>query len=166
MLKRTMRWVHDRVKEHDIKGRTLDIGSHNVNGGIISNFEDYIGIDLQGGRNVTMVMNAYDIYRTFERNSFDNVLCLYVLEHLPDIGEILKQVDFVLKRGGYFFISVPLFDYPIHSYPGEKAHDYWRFTEDTVKDVIMKGYEIVASEKGRGSRPGAGPVFDCLGRKL
>lgn len=166
MLRRTVRWVGQQVKEFGAEGKALDIGSYCVSDGIMSLFPDYTGVDLHKGPSVNLVMDAYDISKHFKCGSFDIVLCLYVLEHLPDINGILEQVDYVLKEGGYFYVSVPLFDYPAHDYPSKEPKDYWRFSEKTVREIIMKGYDIVASERGRGNRPGAGPVFDCLGRKL
>jgi len=166
MLKRTKRWIGQQVQEFGAEGMALEIGSNSVSGGIVSLFPNYIGIDLQEGNNVNIVMDAYDISKRFKHESFDIVLCLYVLEHVPDIKGILKQVDYVLKKGGYFYVSVPLFGYPAHSYSGEESKDYWRFSEEAISEFVMKGYKIVASELGRGNRPGAGPVIDCLGRKL
>jgi len=165
MLRRTVRWVGQQVQKFGAEGTALEIGSRSVSGGIVSLFPDYIGIDLRAGNNVNIVMDAYDISKRFKRGSFDIVLCLYVLEHVPDIKRMLEQVDYALKDGGYFYVSVPLFGYPVHGYLGEGSRDYWRFSEEAVRDFIMEGYEIVASEIGRGNRPGAGPVMDCLGRK-
>jgi len=166
MLRRTIRWVGEQVQEFGAEGHTLEIGSYCVSDGIKRLFPDHMGLDLCDGKNVDWVMDACDISKHFKRESFDNILCLYVLEHVPDVKRILEQVDYALKKGGYFYVSVPLFGYPKHGYSGKEPKDYWRFSEETVKDFIMDGYEIMASELGRGNRPGAGPVIDCLGRKL
>lgn len=166
MLRRTMRWVGQQVEKYGNEGVALEIGSKCVSSGIADLFPNYIGIDLEEGKNVNIVMDAYDISQRFKENSFDIVLCLYVLEHVPDIKGILEQINYALRKGGHFYVSVPLFDYPTHGYTNKEAKDYWRFSEDSVRDFIMKGYKILAYEFGRGNRPGGGPVLDCLGKKL
>jgi len=127
MLRRTVRWVGQQVQEFGAEGKALEIGSYCVSDGIRDLFSNYTGIDLCEGKNVDIVMDAYDIFKRFQPESFDTVLCLYVLEHVSDVKGMLEQIDYVLKKGGYFYVSVPLFGYPTHSYSGKKSKDYWRF---------------------------------------
>jgi 2-polyprenyl-3-methyl-5-hydroxy-6-metoxy-1,4-benzoquinol methylase len=41
------------------------------------------------------------------KESVDLILCLDVLEHLRDPWKVLQNLDFFLKRGGHWIISVP-----------------------------------------------------------
>jgi len=124
--------------EGQLKGKVLDIGAWYPAGCPKRFFDDYTGIDIQPGKAVDYVMSAYDISKKFEKESFDVVLCMNVLEHVPDIAGVLEQVNYVLKPGGYFFISMPEFGFPVHNYPG----DYWRASLSAVREYIMKGYDI------------------------
>lgn len=44
----------------------------------------------------------------FKDNYFDEVHCYEVLEHVNDLNKTLSEIKRVLKRGGEFFLSVPL----------------------------------------------------------
>jgi SAM-dependent methyltransferase len=43
----------------------------------------------------------------YEDNSFDRVVVIHVLEHLPDLPGCLDEVDRVLKPGGIFSVVLP-----------------------------------------------------------
>jgi len=43
----------------------------------------------------------------FPDNCFDTVICMEVLEHVPDMTAIMREVHRVLRPGGYWVISVP-----------------------------------------------------------
>jgi SAM-dependent methyltransferase len=55
----------------------------------------------------TLLMRG-DAYRLpFADGAFDVVVCCEVLEHLPDVGAALAEIDRVLKAGGRLAVSVP-----------------------------------------------------------
>lgn len=43
----------------------------------------------------------------FADNTFDQVICSEVLEHIPDYPSFLREIQRVLKPGGLFAVSVP-----------------------------------------------------------
>lgn len=45
----------------------------------------------------------------FPDASFDKVLCSEVLEHIPDYGQALNEINRILKPGGTLAVSVPRF---------------------------------------------------------
>jgi predicted SAM-dependent methyltransferase len=149
-----------QIKKYKIQGKTLDIGSLNVNGSPKNLFDNYLGIDVTRGPGVDRVIDAYKLKSVFKKNSFDVVLCLSVLEHMSNVGAILEGVRYVLKDGGYFFISVPSINFPHHDYP----HDYWRFTGQAVKEFVMKDFTILSLEE-KITPTNKFHIIDCLGIK-
>ena len=68
---------------------------------------------------------------------FDAIICLSVLEHLPDPAAAVGSMRRALKPGGSALIGVP-FAYPLHDEPA----DYWRFTEHGLRRLTT-GYAHV-----------------------
>ena len=64
----------------------------------------------------------------FDNGSFDNVLALDVLEHLPSAEVSLKEIARVLKPGGEAIIRIP-FMYPLHDLP----LDYRRLSPEGMR---------------------------------
>lgn len=109
-------------------GRLLDIGS--ADRWIESRLPpglDYValdypstGRDLYGGR-PDVFADAAEL--PFPDNSFDAVLCLEVIEHVPTPARVMAEIARVLKPGGRAWLSMP-FLYPVHDAP----HDFQRYT--------------------------------------
>ena len=110
------------------RGRILDIGSGDrwiekeLPGDARYVALDYpaTGVDMYGGR-PDVLADARKL--PFADGSFDAVLCLEVLEHVPHPGEVLAEIARVLKPGGQGWLSMP-FLYPVHDAP----YDFQRFT--------------------------------------
>jgi SAM-dependent methyltransferase len=119
-----------------LRGKTLDVGSFNVNGCVRPFFTDYIGVDMRQGPNVDMVMNAHHL--EFPDATFDNVLCMEMLEHDDAFWVSVAELKRVLKPGGTLVITVPGIGFPKHDYPS----DYWRFTAEAL-NVLFQGYRDV-----------------------
>lgn len=76
---------------------------------------------------------------------FDAIICLSVLEHLPEPTLAVDAMRRALKPGGAALIGVP-FAYPLHDEPA----DYWRFTEHGLR-LLTADYDEVAIHR-RGPR--------------
>lgn len=164
MIDRTLEWIAEVNKEHDIiPERVLDIGSRDTNGNPRYLFPDseYIGIDFHEGKNVDIVMSAYDIWKNFAPHMFDSVLCLHGFEHMDKFWKVLYSISLVIKPAGYFYFAMPTVGYPVHNHPG----DYWRATEQAIREVIMDGYEVLSLEHAK-STYGKHPFINCLGVKV
>ncbi len=70
-------------------------------------------------------------------SEFDAIVCLSVLEHLPDPAAAVDAMYRALKPGGSALVGVP-FAYPLHDEPA----DYWRFTEHGLRR-LMAGFDGV-----------------------
>ena len=170
------RWFHVnryRIINNLVQGkfrkgmRVVDLGcgSCNWNTGRIEVF----GIDL----NENLLKLAKDEFRLYDykvgdvsdlglnEGSFDMVLAIELLEHLHDYERLIREINRILKPGGYAIVSVP-FDTPfslwrylfflqvlLHGYLlGEK---YYRsrcghmnfFSPDKLKDAFLRhNFEI------------------------
>lgn len=107
-------------------GKTLDVGSLNVNGCVRDLFDDYTGLDMRAGPNVDVVANAHQI--PFPDATFANVLCLETLEHDDAFWLTVKEMARVLAPGGTLAVTVPGIGFPKHNHPA----DYWRFTPEAL----------------------------------
>lgn len=135
------------------EGRKLEIGSRNVNGEVKSELDDVVGIDMEPGKGVDLVLNAYDCVSHFGLNAFDYVYSLDVLEHADDWERFLSNAWSVLKPGGVLVLTMASIRKNVHGYP----HDYWRFREEDFRrifslnpviDMLKEGLSIgVAVEK-------------------
>ncbi len=79
----------------------------------------------------------------FPQGYFDGVICLEVLEHVPDPAIVVKEIARVLKPSGRAWISMP-FLYPLHDAP----FDFQRYTEFGLRrDIERAGLEIATLRK-------------------
>jgi predicted SAM-dependent methyltransferase len=163
MIPRTLEWIREVNDCFDLDPKSiLEIGSIDTNGSPRSFFSgDYLGIDIQKGKGVDLVLSGYLIADYFSEGLFDAVLCLHLLEHVAKPWEIIENVYHVLRSGGLFYVSIPTFGFPKHDYP----KDYWRLSEEAVREVIMKDYAILDLEHGQ-TKYGKHPIINCLGMKL
>jgi len=69
---------------------------------------------------------------------FDTVICIQVLEHVREPGEVLCELYRVLKRGGKLYLSAPQ-GWGVHQAP----HDYFRYTRYGLEYLLEKaGFRI------------------------
>ena len=74
----------------------------------------------------------------FRDGSFDTLLSLEVLEHVPDPDRCLAEFARVLGPGGRLLVSVP-FAAPLHQLP----FDFYRFTPRGIETLLQRnGFEV------------------------
>ena len=139
MQKNVYEFVEKVVKENNIKGRILDVGSLNVNGCVKPIFEDseYSGIDLRKGENVDFVMDSHDM-SIWGEGFFDCVVCCEMLEHDSNPFSTLKEIYRMLPFGGWLILTCAGIGFPKHECP----KDFWRFTADGIK-FLLKDFKII-----------------------
>lgn len=148
---RTHNWlihqIHDaalmEVLNRYAKGVLLDIGCgekpyRNLTDELVSS---HFGLDHPGSfHNITEIDIFANAYATgFASNSIDTVLCTFVLEHLEDPQNAIKEIYRILRPGGYLILSVPLY-WHLH----EEPRDFYRYTKYGLMHLFTTtGFEIV-----------------------
>ena len=135
----------ENIEIEEFKGkRVLEVGSKYVNGSVrplIERFcspKEYIGIDIEAGKFVDLILPVEKLVEYFGSESFDVVITTELLEHIQNWRLVISNLKEVLKRGGYIYITTRSYGFPFHAYP----HDYWRYE---VKDIqkIFSDFEIL-----------------------
>lgn len=133
-----MEWfLKTYLPETNEKLKVLDIGSYDVNGSYKklfpeSNF-DYLGIDMEAGPNVDLVVKTPYHWPNFETDSFDLVISGQAFEHNEFFWLTLEEIARVLKPGGKVCIIAPN-GFEEHRYPV----DCYRFFSDGM--IAMARY--------------------------
>ncbi|MBE9242840.1 methyltransferase domain-containing protein [Synechocystis salina LEGE 00041] len=110
----------------------VDLGSQNIGGSYKSIFNKpewkYIGIDLEEGDNVDIVLeNAYN-WSEIESNSVDVLVSGQTFEHIEFFWITILEIQRILKQNGLCCLIAPSSGYE-HRYPV----DCWRFYPDGMK---------------------------------
>ena len=107
-------------------GQVLDVGSLDVNGTykpLFANWQ-YTGLDIAPGPNVDVVSPAGKLWE-FPENHFDAVISGSAFEHMTTPFQVITEIKFVLKPGGYCCLIAPASG-PEHRHPV----DCWRILPD------------------------------------
>ena len=76
-----------------------------------------------------------DICNTeFEDESWDLIICSNVIEHVPMIFDMAREIERILKIDGYLLIDCP-WSYPYHAEPPSFG-DYWRVSLDGLSALF------------------------------
>jgi SAM-dependent methyltransferase len=95
--------------------------------------------------------NANDMRDVFKDNLFDLILCSATLEHDKHFWLTVNEMKRVLKPGGLMIISVPGYvedperdqGRATHTYRVHYRFDYYRFSEQAVREVFFEGMRRV-----------------------
>lgn len=83
-----------------------------------------------------------DITKTkFEDESWDCVLCVQVIEHIPNIWELPDELYRILKVGGYAIVDCP-WNYPYHP-EAPSFGDFWRVSKDGMNELFKNKFTII-----------------------
>lgn len=114
--------------------RCLQIGVKNDYGAKYG--PHWIAVDLYDDR--AFIDFHYDIHDLkFDDNRFDLVVCISILEHVPNPQKAIAELNRVLKPGGEVWVQLP-FQFPYHEAP----KDYWRVSPDGLR-LWMQDFEEI-----------------------
>lgn len=94
---------YDRIFDHSIDGRTLEIGSGV--GSLRDKFADIVATDIQYAPWIEVVVDAQRI--PFCENAFSNIVMVDVLHHVEHTIEFFRESSRVLKTGGRIIAVEP-----------------------------------------------------------
>lgn len=139
----------DNVKPEEFKGkRVLEVGSRYVNGSVrpfIESFlrpKEYIGVDIERGKFVDLVLPAERLLDYFGLGSFDVVISTATIEHIRDWRNAINNMKRVLKSNGYIYITTVGRGFPYHGYP----YDFWRYELDDMRK-IFSDFDIITLKR-------------------
>jgi SAM-dependent methyltransferase len=127
------------ARKEEFEGKSvLEVGSRYVNGSVrsmIVNFlqpSQYLGVDVESGPLVDLVLPAEKLLEFFGPDSFDVVISTELLEHVQDWRLIINNMKSVLRTGGYIYISTRSYGFPFHAFP----YDFWRYELNDMKKIF------------------------------
>lgn len=136
--------LREQIKKYSpyIKGGVLDVGSGSYSRYIdLFNFQEYVKMDIEPGKNVDVVGRAENI--PFGAETFDAVVCTQVLEHLAEPQKAVSEIYRVLKKGGHCLLTAPQIN-ELHSEP----QDYFRYTKFGLMAIFSKqGFAILECDQ-------------------
>lgn len=125
------------LKKHvpSVSGPVLEVGSKDY--GTTANFRkfysgrEYVGIDLEEGKNVDLVVDLAKGTGSLQQGYFDLAICCSVLEHVARPWVFAEHLTSLLRGGGVLYMSVP-WVWSFHAFPD----DYYRFSWRGVTELF------------------------------
>lgn len=139
----------ETTNPNEFKGKkVLEVGSKYINGSVrpfIERFlkpKKYIGIDIEPGKFVDIVLPAEKVVEYFGREKFDVVIATEVLEHVRNWKLVISNLKEVLKKNGYIYITTRSKGFPYHEHP----YDFWRYEIEDMRK-IFSDFNIIELKK-------------------
>jgi len=155
------RALRPRMSQY-LRGRCLDAGAGRMAFAcqVDKQVEDYIPLDLQLRPGLKIVGSVLDL--PLRDVTLDSILCLQVLEHVPDPERALREFFRCLKPGGTLLLSVPHLAY-LHNEP----HDYFRYTRHGLEVLLRRaGFGIVEIQPAGGLLAFLGHIPSMVAKAL
>ena len=122
--------------------RLIDVGAGNSPYRELFEHLRYESTDWQhsphaGARAVDHIGPAHDL--PVPDDEYDAVLCTQVLEHVPNPGEVVRELHRVLRPGGRLYMTMPL-AWELHELP----FDFYRYTPHGLATLLSgAGFEAL-----------------------
>lgn len=145
-----------RKYAEQLEGPFLEVGSKDYGSTqdlrvLFANKDEYIGIDMEDGPGVDVVLDLTEDFEQIDLKlcgqRFGTIFCLSVLEHCEQPFKMAENLTLLLEPKGRICISAP-FSWKIHAYP----NDYWRFTPEGIRRLFPRlefnpGQSLAATSK-------------------
>lgn len=107
------------------RGPLLDLGCGQQPHRELAPPGQYVGLEMDRVRYARTPPQVWGsgLHLPFGAGAFATVLCAQVLEHVPEPGQLMDEVNRVLCRGGHLILTAPHI-WGVH----EEPQDYFRFT--------------------------------------
>ncbi len=73
--------------------------------------------------------------------SYDAIVCLDVVEHLPDDRRAVEHLRDLLKPNGALFIAVPALQF-LYGFHDEQLGHYRRYSRNQLADLLQEFYRL------------------------
>jgi SAM-dependent methyltransferase len=144
------RWVAAQLRElapEVHSARILEIGSGRQDMGedaysfrrLFDNSNEFVRSDVEPDHGHLVV----DVTTMEFDAEWDLILCVSVLEHVPDFKAAAERMHRALRPGGRAVIVAPMC-FPYHDEP----HDYWRFTVHGVRNMLRDFDSVDVRSRG------------------
>ena len=143
------RSLYKKVSKHSgfLEGKLLDFGCGcKPYKDLFRRVTNYIGLDIDD-RGLDHTGSVIDVYYDgehipFEDGYFDSIFSSEVYEHVPNLWDIMLEINRVIKIGGIMMVSAP-FAWNEHGVP----YDFQRFTQYGMRNLLeSNGFEIIRTE--------------------
>lgn len=148
--------LREFLKKYASDGHTLDVGCGNRMYGSYFPNVTTLDIEVRPGVQVDIVADAHDLSQ-IEDNTYENILCTEVLEHLHTPHQAIAELHRVLKPGGMLILSTR-FVFPLHDVPG----DYFRYTKYGLQHLLQK-FEILEIQEETNTMETLAVLFQRVG---
>jgi SAM-dependent methyltransferase len=127
------------------KGFVLEVGSGGsyLKDRYYGSIENWITSDYDIRAKVDIRCDGQSL--PFTNNLFDTIICIDVIEHVPNPQQMIAELVRVLKPGGVLILSTPFFFY-LH----ESPNDYTRFSKFGLINLIQNNKMSVIDLKPTG----------------
>ncbi|MEM7262609.1 MAG: class I SAM-dependent methyltransferase [Planctomycetota bacterium] len=119
-----------RYAEEATRGVVIDLGAGNDR-----RHPEFVNLDLLPYPEVDIVCDGGRL--PVVDQSVDAIVCVVVLEHVPDPVAVIEEASRILKPGGRLFIAIPFLQ-PFHAAP----HDYRRWTIPGLREELRDFDEV------------------------
>ena len=126
-------WVGSVFKEFELAHRpTLEVGSGNVNGTVRDHFRgEYLGVDIAPGDGVDLVADAETLGGV--QDHWQVIVSTEMLEHVKHPWRAVRAMAVVAAPGAHLMLTARGYDqrgvWEPHAFP----HDYWRFSDGSMR---------------------------------
>lgn len=98
-------------------------------------------IDFGISRGVKNLSPENGVNINFASNYFDVILAMDVIEHIKDDRLVLRELERLLKFGGYLIITVPAYQW-MWGVQDEVAHHFRRYTIGSISKLVKNFPEL------------------------